>query len=134
MQNCIIFQVEKGSSQTSRLYKPLTILERPWEDIMDFILGLPRIHRGYDSIMVVVDKFSKMTHFIPCKKTNDAMHVADLFFKEIVRFHGLPKSIVSERHKVHWILLEEIVEEDEDISEVYFSIPSKNRWTNRGSK
>jgi len=64
---------------------------------MDFIMGLPRMQRHKDFIMVVVDWFSKMAHFMACHTTNDASPFVNLYFKEIVRLYVIPRSMVSDR-------------------------------------
>jgi hypothetical protein len=81
------------------MYWPLTSFDQKMRrDVsMDFVLGLTRTKRMRDSIFVIVDRFSKMAHFIPCHKSDNASYVADLFFTEIVRLYGVPNTIVSNR-------------------------------------
>ena len=96
---CTTCIIGKMTKQNSGQYLPLPVAEYPSQEVsLDFVLGLPRTWRQQDSILVVVDRFSKMAHFLPCSKTTDASHTARLFFNEIVRLHGIPRSIVSDRN------------------------------------
>ena len=80
------------------LLHPLPIPSRKWEIIsLDFVTGLPRNQNLNDSIMVVVDKLSKVAHFIPVKTTYKAANIADIFLKQIFRLHGISKVIISDR-------------------------------------
>jgi hypothetical protein len=79
------------------LLQPLPIPDKPWESIsMDFITDLPK-SSSYDSILVIVDRFSKMAHFVPCTKCITAEQTANLVLQNVVRLHGLPMEIVSDR-------------------------------------
>jgi hypothetical protein len=98
VKTCLTCQQNRTlNKKQAGLLQPLPILEGPWESVsMDFMVSLPP-SRGFDAIMVVVDRFSKMAHFIPTKDEATAQKTRRLFFSHIFKHHGLPKDIVSDR-------------------------------------
>ncbi len=78
------------------LLQPLPIPEGLWESVsMDFMVSLPP-SRGFDAIMVMVDRFNKMAHLIPTKDEATTQDIGRLFFTHVFKHHGLPKDIVSD--------------------------------------
>jgi hypothetical protein len=96
---CDVCERVKGEHQRpAGLLHPLKIPEWKWEEIgMDFIVGLPRTSAGYDSIWVIVDRLTKVAHFIPVKTTYSGAKLAELYMARIVCLHGVPKKIVSDQ-------------------------------------
>ena len=77
--------------------KPIQVPQKRWDSLsMDFITGLP-VSDSQDCLFVVVDRLSKMAHFIACKSTLDALGFARLFFDHVFKYHGLPSNIISDR-------------------------------------
>ena len=97
-KTCLICQQDKADRQkTAGLLQPLPVPSRPWESVsMDFITGLPRVGE-HDAILVVVDRFSKYSTFIPMPKLSSSEDTAKAFFKNVVKYWGVPRSIVSDR-------------------------------------
>ncbi|KAG9453182.1 hypothetical protein H6P81_006086 [Aristolochia fimbriata] len=104
---CAICQQNKYEAmRPAGLLQPLPIPTQVWEDIsIDFIGGLPRAHH-VDTILVVVDWLTKFSHFIPLSHPYTAKTVAEVFTKEVIRLHGFPTSIVSDRDSLHESLLD----------------------------
>ena len=80
------------------LLQPLKVPEWKWKELgMDFITGLPKYQHGHDSIWVIIDRLTKVAHFIPVKTTFHGTQLADLYISRFVSLHGVPKRIVSDR-------------------------------------
>nr|GEV13226.1 putative nucleotidyltransferase, ribonuclease H [Tanacetum cinerariifolium] len=78
--------------------EPLDIHVWKWDEIsMDFVIGLPRTQRRHDAIWVVVDRLTKSAHFLPIRKDYSVSRLAEIFQQEIIRLHGTPSAIVSDR-------------------------------------
>ncbi|KAL0344331.1 UNVERIFIED_CONTAM: Transposon Ty3-G Gag-Pol polyprotein [Sesamum angustifolium] len=96
---CLTCQQVKAEHQApaGKLH-PLSIPEWKWEKItMDFIVGLPRTFRKHDAIWVVVDRLTKFAHFLPIRQNDSLDKLAELYVSKMVRLHGIPASIVSDR-------------------------------------
>jgi hypothetical protein len=114
---------------------PLQSLPIPtwkWEDIsMDFIVGLPKIAKGFDSIWVIIDRLTKIAHFLPVKTKYPVVAYAELYIARILSLHGVPKTIVSNRgpqfvskfwSELHKSLGTKLLHK--------FGLSSSNKWTN----
>jgi hypothetical protein len=99
VSECDICQRVKASHlKTAGTLQPLTIPSWKWEDIsMDFIVGLPNTPLRHDSIWVIVDRLTKTAHFLPVHTTCNAKKYAEIYLDQIVRLHGIPKTIISDR-------------------------------------
>jgi hypothetical protein len=94
-------QVKDEHRHPMGLLQPHAIPESKWEVIsMDFIVGLPLMTRRHDSIFVVVDTLTKSAHFIPVCTMYQALNIARIFVNEIVRLHGVPRKIISDRGSI----------------------------------
>jgi hypothetical protein len=95
---CDVCQRVKAEHQRpAGLLQPLKVPLWKWEEVgMDFITGLPTSNRGHDSIWVIVDRLTKVAHFIPVKTTDHGNRLAELYIARIVSLHGVPKTIILE--------------------------------------
>ncbi|WVZ70519.1 LOW QUALITY PROTEIN: hypothetical protein U9M48_019179 [Paspalum notatum var. saurae] len=101
-------RVKADHLKLAGMLQPLAVPARKWEDIhMDFIVGLPRTQKGYDSIWVIIDRFTKSAHFIPVKTTYRAKQYAEIYISRIVSLHGVPLTITSEERLTVFVTLRE---------------------------
>ncbi|GJP62447.1 hypothetical protein CLOP_g19509 [Closterium sp. NIES-67] len=90
--------IKSSHQRAAGLLQPLDPPERPWQQVtMDYVTGLPAGPSGNDAILVVVDRLTKMAHFITCQQTITAEQTAQLFLTNVIRLHGLPSAIISDR-------------------------------------
>ena len=114
---------------------PNAILEKPWSHISaDFITKLP-LAQGYDAILVVCDRFSKMAHFIATTEKTSAEGLAKLFRDHVWKLHGLPESIVSDR-RVQFAagMMKELNSLLGISNKTFNGLPPTNRWADRKSE
>ncbi|WVZ59022.1 hypothetical protein U9M48_009232 [Paspalum notatum var. saurae] len=122
---CDVCQRVKADHQKpAGLLQPLPIPTWKWDEVgMDFVTGLPKTKKGNDAIWVIVDRLTKTAHFIPVKTTYGGAKLAQLYIENVVRLHGVPSRIVSDRGtqfiSKFWKSLHEALGTNLDFSSVY---------------
>ncbi|WVZ85022.1 hypothetical protein U9M48_031986 [Paspalum notatum var. saurae] len=92
------YRVKADHLKPAGMLQPLAVPAWKWEDVhMDFIVGLPRTQKGYDSIWVIIDRLTKSAHFLPVKTHYTAATYAELYISRVVSLHGVPQTITSDR-------------------------------------
>jgi hypothetical protein len=119
------------------LLQPLPVPEWKWEEIgMNFVTGLPWTQKGNDSIWVIIDRLTKVAHFIPMKTTFGGATLARIYLKEIVRLHGISRKIMSDRGtqftSKFWMSLQQSTSTKLDFSTAYH--PQSDGQTERVNK
>ena len=99
MSRCLICQkIKSERRKEAGLTQPLDIPDWKWDSIsIDFVVGLPRPRRGNDSIWVIFDRLTKSSRFIAVKTTWLVKQLAKIYVREIVKLHGVPRTIISDR-------------------------------------
>ena len=97
--SCPVCQLEKGETQLPRgELRPLKVPEERWQEVsIDFITKLPTTKKGNDSVLVAVDRATKYVHIVPCQESISARHTALLYWRNVARYHGIPRTIFSDR-------------------------------------
>lgn len=98
IRNCHNFNRSKPSNHFKRgVLRTLPIAQQPWQEVsMDFVARLPE-SEGFDAVLVVVDRLTRMRHLIPCHTTANSEDVAKLYLRNVWKLHGLPTHITSDR-------------------------------------
>jgi hypothetical protein len=105
---CDTCRVKAKYQRPAGLLQPLNVPEWKWEEIgMDFIVGLPRTRDGYDSIWVIVDRLTKVEHFIPLKMTYTGVKLAELYNSSVFTW-GTEEDSVGSGHSIHFTVLAEV--------------------------
>lgn len=132
IKSCFVCQQAKvDHTKSAGLLQPLPVPQQAWKVIsMDFVEGLPKSSR-FDTILVVIDKFTKYGHFIPLAQPFTAMQVAQAFMENVYKLHGLPEGIISDRDRVFTSAFWRDLFKLTDTAFDEFLVPSTNRWTNR---
>ena len=137
MLSCNIYLRSKNPQHRPyELLQLLPIPKPPWSSVsMDFIINLPPSN-SFDCICVIIDQFSKMAHFVPCKKTITSADTAKLFIDNIYRYHGLPNDIVSNQGSQFvskfWLSLFKILHVKIKLSSaIHPQIDGQTEWVNQ---